>query len=330
MHTAPQQRGMTLIELMVALALGILISLAAAASLLVARQGFSTVDATAQLRDNARYATDVLQRVVVQAAFKDVANAVNQGMAQAQLASAAVNPPPDVQGFNNAVVNLTTPLPVSNGNRDATSGGCSSSSDTACVNGSDVLVVRYEPAQATSNTASTAADGAMVNCAGQPETTASLGPVDDRIVNIIHVGRTSNGEPALLCTYQSSGSWVTRPIVEGVESFQLLFASNESANTLSTGNDDNAPDRYRRGDELEVAGNAAATNAKWRKVRMVRVGMVLRGPANSAQDRSATRTLYPLGKGLASASDAGTSFTAPADGRLRRVVTFTLNLHNSQ
>ena len=69
--------------------------------------------------------------------------------------------------------------------------------------------------------------------------------------------------------------------------------------------------------------------------------MVLRGPANSAQDK-VTQSLYPFGKGKnsstgtegsalsATTNDPGTVFNAPADGRLRQVVTFTVHLRNDQ
>ena len=69
---AKKQTGLTLIELLVAMTIGLLIVLAAAAALLVSRQGFFAVDAASQLRDNARYAQDIIQRLGVQAGFKNV------------------------------------------------------------------------------------------------------------------------------------------------------------------------------------------------------------------------------------------------------------------
>ena len=67
-----RQRGVTLVELMVAMALGLLIALAAAASLLISRQGFTAVDAASQLRDNGRYLQSLTQRLGVQAGYRDV------------------------------------------------------------------------------------------------------------------------------------------------------------------------------------------------------------------------------------------------------------------
>jgi len=91
---------------------------------------------------------------------------------------------------------------------------------------------------------------------------------------------------------------------------------------------------------LNVASNAISTNTNWRRVRSLRIGLVLRGPLNSAQER-VTQTFYPfgpakasvsgaLGSAMASSDDVGTTFVAPADGRLRQVLTFTVHLRNDQ
>ena len=66
-----RQSGLTMVELLVALVISMLISLAAISALIVTRQGFTAVDASSQLRDNGRFATDLIQRVVVQSGFKD-------------------------------------------------------------------------------------------------------------------------------------------------------------------------------------------------------------------------------------------------------------------
>ena len=90
------------------------------------------------------------------------------------------------------------------------------------------------------------------------------------------------------------------------------------------------PDSYLRADQLTVSGDARATRANWRRVRSLRIGMVLRSDVGAAQE-SKTQKLYPLGSpGFSSADDVGTIYTAPADGRVRQVVTFTVHLRNDQ
>src|SRR5690349_11473801 len=66
-----RQTGLTLVELMVALVVGLVVALAAMAALIMARQGFTSVDTSAQLRENARFAGSVLQRIIVEAGFSD-------------------------------------------------------------------------------------------------------------------------------------------------------------------------------------------------------------------------------------------------------------------
>lgn len=71
-QAARAQAGLTLIELMVAMVISLVIVLAATAALLISRQGFTSVDAASQLRDSARFAQDVLQRLGVQAGHRDI------------------------------------------------------------------------------------------------------------------------------------------------------------------------------------------------------------------------------------------------------------------
>ncbi len=91
------QSGLTMVELLVALVISLLIALASIAALTVARQGFSTVDAASQLRDNGRFASDLIQRLGVQSGFKDVWYAGRPATAQESTANSA----PDIKGFNN-------------------------------------------------------------------------------------------------------------------------------------------------------------------------------------------------------------------------------------
>lgn len=324
------QQGFTLIELMVAMVLGLLITLAAASALVVARQGFNNVDAASQLRDNGRFVQDVVQRIGVQTGFKSLQYAATAKPSNTK--GVAVNPEPNVFGINNA----------SRTNNNAWSEG-SSRAANAVAYGSDILVLRFQTSTSTEN--STAADGTMIDCMGIAAT-AIPASRDDRLVSILHVGIGSDGEPALMCSRSATGSapYETQPLVSGVENFQVLYgvdgvAAGNTTVPITTAAD-SVPERYLRADQLTVAGNDLATYANWQRVRSLRIGLVLRGAANSAIDRS-SQTFYPLGSAKASASgaigsafaslsDANTTFTPAVDGRLRQVVTFTVHLRNFQ
>ncbi len=326
---------MTLIELLVALVISLIIVLAAVASLTVARRGFSTVDAASQLRDNGRFASDLIQRIGVQTGQLDAYYAASECSASLRdcppLADATALITPNVLGVDNATPSASDPVNSSATRALGTVGY-----------GSDVLVLRYQmnrmyPDDRDSNVV----DGTMIDCQGGAASAVPPVNRNDRLYSVLYVGTGSSGEPALLCYRESAGGPLSQPLVEGVENFQVLYGvDNVTPNTAPTSGTDSVPERYLRASQMVVPSNTVATAANWRRVRSIRIGMVLRGPPNSAQGQ-ASQTLYPLGvaadssggtagSAFASTSDVGTIFAPPNDGRLRQVVTFTVHLRNFQ
>ncbi|MGJ7556568.1 PilW family protein [Variovorax sp. RB3P1] len=324
-------RGLTLIELLVAMAVGLVVVLAAVSALTVARRGFTTVDAASQLRDNGRFAADMIQRIGVQTGYKDVFFAATTRQPTTS------DPAPSVMGFNNAKVNLTSPLTTS-----------TAWPTTEAGVGSDVLIMQYQVSQTLTSTADTAADRSMIDCAGNaPATVANVndaGARDARMASIFSIG-LSQGEPSLLCTYldPTTNTWMSSPIVQGVENFQVLYGVDgvtAGAAPAANAATPDVPNAYLRADQMTVPGSATGTNANWRRVRSLRIGMVLRSATGAAQDSQA-QTFYPFGpaKGsanggggsaFASNNDKGTVFQPTPDGRLRQVMTFTIHLRNDQ
>ncbi len=320
------QRAFTLVELLVTLAVSTLVALAALSSLLVSRQGYASVDAASQLRDNARFAVDRIQRVAVQAGFKDIRYAATTRPSNA--VGVAVDPTTPVSGFNNATPDAADPSAKAVARSTGTVGY-----------GSDVLIVRVQTPETFPG--SGVADPSMIDCSGNPSATVTADR-DAAVSSIIHVAEF-RGEPSLMCTAVSADGTISppRPIVQGVENFQILFGvDGVVANTAPAGAADSIADQYLRADQMVVPGDSAGTSANWRRVRSLRVGMILRAQSRSAVDL-ATRRLYPFGQApassggapgtaLASQNDPGTLFDPPADGRLRQVVTFTIHLRNEQ
>lgn len=320
-----RQRGWTLVELMVALTISLVICLAAMSSLILARKGFSTLDAASQLRDNGRFAVSLIQRIAVQAGFKDLIYAATP----APSANSLSNPDPNVTGFNNALIDSTDPLHIAR-----------SRSEGSEAYGSDILILQYQVAETFPS--SGVSDRSMIDCSGKSPTASHVNR-HDRLVSIFHVA-LDQGEPTLMCSYKEPGapSFTTIPLVQGVENFQVLYGTNGVVPGQASGpaTTAGAPDSFLRADELTVAGNLVGTNNNWQRVRSVRIGMVLRGPPNSAQEKN-RQMLYPLGIATSSAyaeagsamsteDDPGTAFSSPADGRLRQVVNFTVHLRNDQ
>lgn len=328
-------RGFTLVELLVAMAVSLLVILAATAALLAGRRGAETVDVAGQLRDNGRFASELVQRLVVQTGFEDLHIAgqpyasnlqsyrtSNQRNAGAGSGIEITELTPNLQGFNNAVPSPTDPINNSN-----------SHAANSAAAGSDVLILQYQ--QVRNNLAedpgSAVSDGSMIDCAGNAPI-ETIGSREDRILSVLYVATDAQGEPSLMCMTKNNqtGAISTTPLVRGVESFQVLYGvDNVEPETAPSGDVGSVSNRYLRADQLTVAGNQNATNTNWRRVRSLRIGMVLRGAANSGQE-AVNQTLYPLGSADYSSTDDPGSQFAVNDNRLRQVVTFTVLLRNCQ
>lgn len=321
-RAAGRQCGLTLVELLVALAISSIVAIAAISALIVSRQGLTTIDAASQLRDNARFAADLIQRLGVQAGYEDFIYATTTRLAN--VVGVATNPDSDVAGFNNAISSYTDPYNTATARTAGTVGY-----------GSDVLILRYQASETLPG--SGVSDKTMIDCSGSPSTAIPANR-DDRMVSVLYVD-ISQGEPSLMC---STGPSTAQPIVQGVENFQVLYGvDNVTPNTApGSTTTDSVADRFLRADQMVVTGDPIGTNANWRRVRALRIGMVIRGPLGSAQDTTA-QTLYPLGQAknasggspgsaMSSSSDPGTIFSPGADSRMRQAVTFTVHLRNEQ
>ena len=320
---------------MVAMVIGLVVVLAASTALVVSRNGFNNIDAAAQLRDSARFAEDVIQRLGVQTGFEDLINVATPAQSNVKALTGAATNVPNVfvYGFNNRARSDTQGWSEANaGARAAGSVGF----------GSDILVLRFQTNPSSIDPSKS--DGAVIDCSGSAP---GLAPMDryDRVTSVLHVRvNASDNEPTLMCTrWSDSGAVNTQPLIRGVENFQVLYgvdgipAGNSTLPSAATA--DSVPDRYLRADQLTVS-DAAVTAANWQRVRSIRIGMVIRAGANTAVDRTA-QTFYPLGISASNggspgsmfadaSNDPGTVFTPAADGRLRQVVTFTVHLRNTQ
>jgi type IV pilus assembly protein PilW len=259
---------------------------------------------------------------------------------------------PAIAGFNNATVTKSTCTHVGTitSTRDPV--------DTVYVKpwqagqtgfGSDVLVVRYQLAGRGED--ADQSDGTMVDCSGGAPRTPSASR-QDTAINVFFIAEDDAGEPILSCyTLDDTPSSQRRKfenrvgLVKGVESFQVLYGVQARApvvpNAAFVSSDDSVTHAYLRADQMVVGNepNSLATLKNWQLVRSLRIGVVLRSDVNK-QQRAAVQVLYPLGlakssaggavgSAFASAADAGSVFTAPADGRFRSVETFTIHLRNT-
>ena len=320
--------GFTLVELMVAMTLGLLVAAAGVATLLVGRQGFTQVDSSTQLRESARFAATAIELASVQAGFQNEAYGVE-----------TTNRPPGIRGYTNALVSPAfASLPNGLAHNTRSSSNCGAATGTACLNGSDVLVVNFWGASRNGT-----ADGTMIDCGGAAEPEGS-GP-GPTAYSIIHVATASAGEanqePTLACSYKDplSGTFKTVPIVKGVESFRVLYGTygvtqNTCSAAPSTANYglETAADTYLTAAQMDGAGGVYCA-ANWARVRSLRIGLLLRGPVASAPAATAvTWNLLgaPNDLNFNSANDAWSTLNTAADNRARQQFVFTLHLRNPQ
>ena len=301
-----RQSGLTLIELLVSLVLASIITLAATALYSVTVSSYKTVDAAQELQDSGRFALEVIGQAARMAGYQNYTQRDGSGRDNSRRFTATSFP--TVRGFNNAKVATSTSV---------TDDGATNNGG---VNLSDTLAFRFHGSSLATDASKP--DGSMIDCQGVAQNYPLNG--DDVALSLFWVSTDGTGEPALQCISRgsptaSSLSRNTQPILKGVETFQVMYG-------LDT-NGDSVPRQW-------VSGQNITTTDDWRKVVAVRVGLVIRGDVGSSQGASATAAendFYPLGKAFTgSSTEAGLKFTAPNDGRLRRVFNATFKLRNPQ
>ena len=299
------QAGLTLVELLVSLVLASLITLAATALYSVTISSYKTVDAAQELQDSGRFALEVIGQAARIAGYQNYTQRDGSGNENSRRFAATSFP--TVRGFNNSTLKSTT---VNDGDGATDNGG---------LNLSDTLSFRFHGASLATDASKP--DDSMIDCQG----VAQNYPLNanDVALSLFSVANDSSGEPSLQCTSRGSPKEATltrnmQPILKGVETFQVMYGLDTTGDSIAT--------RWVSGQ------NVAATD--WDKVVAVRVGLVIRGDVGSSQGSSATASqndLYPLGREFTGTStEAGLKFTAPNDGRLRRVYNATFKLRNPQ
>ena len=316
-------RGMTLVELLVTMAVGFLVVAVAVAAWVASQRGAREVDAASQLRDDARFAASIIQRLGVQTGFEDLKSATQPyyGTESLYKSGTGLNIAdfmPSVFGYNNGIPSASDP--VNNvRSRPARSEGY----------GSDVLILQNQVVKLDPK--SSLSDKSMINCMGDPPSKASINR-KDRIVSIFYLGKPAGetGMSLMCATQKEDGTYDIQPLIKNVETFQVLYGvDNVAPNKAPTGHSSSVPNGYLRADQLTVAGDPVATYTNWRRVRSLRIGLVLQGPRGTAPDEAEIKH-YPFGDArYANSADPGSEFVTK-DNRLHQTVTFTVQLRNCQ
>jgi type IV pilus assembly protein PilW len=248
-RAVPRQAGMTLVEMMIALAIGLVVVLGAGQLLGVANKAYAVQVDNAGLDDSGRYALELMARAVRQAAHVDP----NQLALAVPGAAAAM--PARLSGLDAQSLNRTTPG-IDNPLADA-------------ANGSDVLAVRFPGAGPG------AGDGSVLDCAGFAVGQGEQG------WSIFYVANNADGEAELRCKYHGAANWSADAVVAGVDSFQVLYGIDTDTPR------DGAANRYVNAAAIRALDTALLATALpppafqcqtwWKRVVSVRVSLLLHG-----------------------------------------------------
>ncbi len=307
MRTLFFQSGLTITELMVAMTIGLFITLLATGLLLSSQAAYLAQDQHAQVQETGRYAMEMLARAIRQTGYDKLDAPAN--------ASSTAGVHPHVQGIDASSLKRTTE-------------GMDEAASSTVVNGSDVLALSY------------LGDEAMFNCAGMTAPTSSALDMagDGNTWNMFFVGRDQTGEPELRCKYRSKRGWSADAIARGIESFQLLYGVDVDG--------DGMMDRYVNASDIEAMDDAMALNGEnaivrladrkrrshWKRVRVIKVSILVRS-AQAARDEEAQMTLNLFGDAYQNAHDIGVRINE-ADipvaerKRIRKIFTQTIQLRN--
>lgn len=309
--------GLSLVELMISLALGMLVVLAGASLLLSTKSGYAAQSEASIIEDAGRYALENISRSVRQAGYEswdtDEALVVSRAEYSANIAGF------DARTLKSASNGIDMPL-------------------AKALNGSDVLAIRFFGAGDGPD-----GDGTMVNCAGfsVPGPGSQADAEEGRGWSIYYVAEDATGEPELYCKYRGDNGWTSQAIARGVESFQVLYGVDTDGdgvmNRLCTATEIDALD-----EALVLEGVNAVERLRdrvrktyWKKVVLVKIGMLVRGARIARSDVQKIR--YDLfGEDYAAehaATDIGTTIEEmklgkAAKNRIRKAFSETIQLRN--
>ena len=227
-----RQTGLTLIELLVAMVIGIFLVLGTLTVYVQSRSSYRVSDAQARLQENLRFAIDVMEPDIRLARFWGRHNqpalvqipaglAVNCGLGNATALVTALNQ--QVNAVDESIGYAAgIPCPAPNGARAD----------------SDALIVRHASAQVTPPTAgrlqvrTDLGASQLFNNGINPGGFGPLAETHDMVVNIYYVSNGSDLNPAVPSlrrwTLDNNGNLIDEEMIAGVENLQVQFGIDEN------------------------------------------------------------------------------------------------------
>jgi type IV pilus assembly protein PilW len=308
------QHGLTIIEMMISITIGLLIMLLLTHLVLSSKAGYNAQDQSVNIHETGRYSVEIISRAIRQVGYEHIDAYTPVSMAETSA---------NVSGYDAMTLKKN-------------SAALTSPSSADVVNGSDILALRFFGDD-------TNGEGSILNCAGLIVSAPTSGDSaeQDRGWSIFFVAKDSAGEPELRCKYQTKTGWNADAIARGVESFQVLYGVDLHG--------DGAPDSFINADgvdaldeKLQLVGDNAVLrlvdlNRKtyWKKIRSIRFSLLVRGSQKARDDALTTEhhLFGPQYGGLHGGNDKGVFIseqTLPTATRdhIRKVFTQTIQLRN--
>ena len=288
------QSGMSLVELMVAITIGMVLAIVAANAYMSASTAQSGQTDLTRIQESARFTFDLFAREARLAGYR------NNTVSGANWLS-----------FDTAVAANS----YVTGTNDASTITVAGSTATV-LNSSDTITFRYY-GHDNAAVPPTAADGSIVDCTG----TAIRR--DQLLAETLFVAAdaTNNNEPTLFCgtvLTDTAGTILSQsqvPLIPGVESLQILYGEDTDG--------DGVINRY------VPIGSVTSLGG----IKAIWVSAVIRSPGSSLPAPQTTTfnhfgLTYAPGNS-APTGDAGSVFTSPNDSRPRRVLSTIAGLRNN-
>ncbi|GAC1620858.1 MAG: hypothetical protein NVS9B10_03040 [Nevskia sp.] len=208
-------RGFSLIELLIAVTLGLLLVAAVGSIYLSSSRSYRTQTGVSQVQEEGRFANFLVVPIVRNAGY--LPNPLTQTDPTTYYFSNATTSKRAVYGLDNFIDASSPATPIAGFDR------------TKVVTGTDVLIVSY-----VGKNASAPIDSPLRTCLGNDI------PDDSKMaVNVFYIRNDDTGTPGLYCSYQisdlasatsSGGSTSTQPIVSGVRDMQILYGMDTDNN----------------------------------------------------------------------------------------------------
>lgn len=324
---AGKMRGLSLVELMVGMTVGLLV-IATVASLFASNSRTrQEMEKTAQQIENGRYATQTLLEDFQLSGYYGEFNPTS-------LATPAAKPNPCATDSVNLKVAVSVPV----------QGYDNGVSIPACVAdvkaGTDIVVVRRASTCTAGAAGCDAADPSQFTyfqvplCAGQAgqfvidnnasgftmtakdcTTAAALRSYYTRIYFVANNNQAGDGIPTLKVAELVSGAFVISPLVAGIEQLQLEYGIDTD--------DNGSPDTYTADPDLYDACAGIACQTNWRRVTAIKINILARNTQTTSgfvDNRSYTMGLQ--------ANGAQNTFGPFNDGYKRHFYTTLARLNN--